>query len=343
MAQELYKPVDFAELTLAATLNAGVTNELVLNEDITGLETKGWVVIRDSIEGDEVIEYTGRDAGTRKLTGLTRAIAGVDVVHQTGRPVYVANSAQYVRQLVERINTVTSDDHEISTRKLNFKDHTTLSIVSGAITADRSVHKIDTEGAAASDELTTINGGVDGDLLFLRSANANRIVYLKHNAGNIRTAHGHDIRLNPTREIKLQFDGLDWQVINGNHIPRTVQLMVFDAQTPVQAADGQAYFLIDKTLGGGILADVHAQVLTVGGSGNTEIQIHNLTQAVDLLSTKVAIEGSELGSHLATVPPVVDSSNNQVSAYDILRVDVDVVGTSPEPLGLILTLHFELN
>ncbi len=343
MAQELYKPVDFAELTLAATLNLGVTTEMLINEDITTLENKGWVVIRDSVDGDEVIEYTGRDAGARKLTGLTRAVAGSNVPHQAGRPVYVANSAQYIRQLVERLNSVSNDDHSISTRKLNLKESTQLIISSDTVTIDRSIHAIDTEGAASMDELTTINGGTEDDLLFLSAANSNRTIYLKHNLGNVLTAHGHDVRLNNKRETKLRFDGTNWNVVDGDHVPRTVQLAVQDAQSPVQINDGLAYFLIDKTLGGSILVDVHAQVFTPGGSGNTEIQIHNLTQTADMLSSKAIIETGDLGSHLATTLPIVDANYKQVNAYDILRIDVDAVGTSPEPLGLILTLHFELS
>jgi len=343
MAQELYKPVDFAELSLAATLNLGVTTELLVNEDITSLENKGWVVIRDSVDGDEVIEYTNRDAGAKKLTGLTRAVAGTNVTHQAGRPVYVANSAEYIRQLVERLNSVSNDNYSISTRKLNFKDATQLTVASDAITIDRSVHTIDTEAAAASDNLATINGGIDGDVLFLSAANINRMVNIKHNSGNIQTAHSHDIRLNNKRETKLRFDGTNWHVTHGDHVPRTVQLAVQDAQSAVQVNDGQAYFLIDKTLGSGVLVDAHAQVFTAGGSGNTEVQIHNLTQATDMLSTKIIVEAGELGSHLATAQPSIDSVYKQVNAYDILRIDVDTVSTSPEPLGLILTLHFELN
>lgn len=44
----------------------------------------------------------------------------------------------------------------------------TLTIVSAAITVTQKRHKLDTEGQAASDTLSTINGGSDGEELILR-------------------------------------------------------------------------------------------------------------------------------------------------------------------------------
>lgn len=62
----------------------------------------------------------------------------------------------------------------------------TVTIASGAITATRSSMIVDTEGGAASDDLDTINGGTDGDILEIVSANSARDVTVKHATGNIR-------------------------------------------------------------------------------------------------------------------------------------------------------------
>lgn len=65
---------------------------------------------------------------------------------------------------------------------------TELTISGGIVTATRSYHTIDTEGDAATDELDTINGGNDGDILILKSANAGRDPTLKDGTGNLYLA-----------------------------------------------------------------------------------------------------------------------------------------------------------
>lgn len=65
----------------------------------------------------------------------------------------------------------------------------TKTIASGVITkgsAKITWHKVDTEGAAASDDLDTINGGAAGDLLFLSTVDSARDVVLKASTGNLR-------------------------------------------------------------------------------------------------------------------------------------------------------------
>ena len=67
---------------------------------------------------------------------------------------------------------------------------TTATISGGAITVTSSRMVIDTEGGAASDDLTTINGLPAGDvpILILRSANTARDVVVKDGTGNIQLA-----------------------------------------------------------------------------------------------------------------------------------------------------------
>jgi hypothetical protein len=65
----------------------------------------------------------------------------------------------------------------------------TLTIASGVVTATGSYHTVDTEGAAASDDLDTINGGTtDGQVLILKTLASSRDVTVKDATGNIRLA-----------------------------------------------------------------------------------------------------------------------------------------------------------
>ncbi len=62
----------------------------------------------------------------------------------------------------------------------------TLTIAGGVVTVTSSRCVIETEGAAASDDLDTINGGNIGDIVMVRAANDARTVVVKHGTGNIQ-------------------------------------------------------------------------------------------------------------------------------------------------------------
>lgn len=94
---------------------------------------------------------------------------------------------------------------------LRFKAASTLTIdAGGAVTKTQSNHIIDTFGAAASDDLDTINGGIVGDWLILRPANDARTVAVKNGTGNILLS-GADFTMDNTRDrLVLLFDSANW-------------------------------------------------------------------------------------------------------------------------------------
>ncbi len=86
-------------------------------------------------------------------------------------------------------------------------------ILNDEITVAGSYMIIDTEGGAATDDLATINGGNNGDILILRS-NANaRNITIKHLGGNIRTDTQGDVTLDLSSDIvTFQFRGSSWDM-----------------------------------------------------------------------------------------------------------------------------------
>jgi hypothetical protein len=80
---------------------------------------------------------------------------------------------------------------------------TALTISDGTITinGNSSSHSIDTESSASSDDLDTINGGQDGQVIFIRLTDDARNIILKHNIGNIFNPIGTDITLDLTSDI----------------------------------------------------------------------------------------------------------------------------------------------
>ena len=92
------------------------------------------------------------------------------------------------------------------------KEPTELSITAGAVTVTRSAHSIDTETAASTDDLATINGGSTGNILTLYAASSSRTVVLKDGTGNIQIAG--DCTLDNTQDTaQLFYTGTYWQGI----------------------------------------------------------------------------------------------------------------------------------
>lgn len=117
------------------------------------------------------------------------------------------------------------------------------------------------------------------------------------------------------------------------------EMVVFGFTTDVSTGDGKFYFHIPAGLDGMDLVEVHAEVITAGTTGTTDIQIRNVTQAADMLSTKITIDSGETGSDTAATPPVIDTGNDDVTENDLIAVDVDAVSTTA-PKGLIVTAGF---
>lgn len=121
---------------------------------------------------------------------------------------------------------------------------------------------------------------------------------------------------------------------------RVMEVIVTDPNGAVlTTGDGKANIFIPAALNGMNLVLAHAAVTTVSSSGLPTIQIANVTDAVDMLSTRITIDASEKTSHTAATPSVIDTSKDDVTTGDELRIDVDVAGTGTK--GLVIILTFE--
>jgi hypothetical protein len=86
----------------------------------------------------------------------------------------------------------------------------------GIITKTYSHHTVDTFEDAASDNLVTISGGAEGEVILLRAAHTDRTVVIDTGAGNIINPAGDDISLDSTdKYCLLQHNGTNWIVIGG--------------------------------------------------------------------------------------------------------------------------------
>ena len=101
--------------------------------------------------------------------------------------------------------------------------------------------------------------------------------------------------------------------------------------------NGITHVTIPSTLDGKNLQSAQAHVYTVGTGSTTTVQLHNLTDGQDMLSTPITIDASEKDSSTAATPSVVGAYGG-VSTADVIRIDVDVVATGT--LGLEVRMVF---
>ena len=117
---------------------------------------------------------------------------------------------------------------------------------------------------------------------------------------------------------------------------RVVEVLVTDPNgSSLTTGDGKAYFGIPVLLNGHNLVAVIGFLTGASSSGSVTVQIHNVTQAADMLSSVLTITASSNSSTTATI----DTANDDVATGDIIRIDIDGAGTSAE--GLIVALTFE--
>ena len=143
---------------------------------------------------------------------------------------------------------------------LNVGTAPTLTIATGVVTATNvgSSYILDTEGASATDDLDTINGGNDGMIINIRNVADARNVILKHNTGNIYNPRGYDITLDvATDNVVLIYSSVNskWIVSSYNTIS---DFGISKLGTPVTASGTSVDFT-------GIPAGVSA--ITIGFSG----------------------------------------------------------------------------
>lgn len=105
---------------------------------------------------------------------------------------------------------------------LGVTPESTLTIAAGIVTPTSTSHKIDTEAAAASDDLTNIavTNMTDGQTILIRGVSAARVVTLKNAAGGsgqISLANAADVVLDSTKKfVILRLNSTTWEEVSRN-------------------------------------------------------------------------------------------------------------------------------
>lgn len=124
-------------------------------------------------------------------------------------------------------------------------------------------------------------------------------------------------------------------------LKKVVGIQVFDSATDVATGDGKAFFRIPASLNGANLVSVAMNVYTAGTTGTMDVQIRNVTDSQDMLSTKLTIDSTETDTSTAATPAVINTSFDDVATGDKIAIDVDAVQTT-KAKGLYVELTFQL-
>lgn len=122
---------------------------------------------------------------------------------------------------------------------------------------------------------------------------------------------------------------------------RAIQIVVDAPDSAAAVGDGAAYAVIPSFLNTYNITAVRADVQTAGTTGLLTVQIHNETQAADILSTALTVDSTETSSATAVTAAVIDAAEDDVATGDVLRIDVDTIHSGTASQGLIVTLELE--
>jgi len=118
---------------------------------------------------------------------------------------------------------------------------------------------------------------------------------------------------------------------------KSLIVIAVNATVDVSVADGKAYFRIPPALNGMNLVYANAGVVTAGTTNATTIDIYNVTDSQDMLSTAISIASTGVWGTAGTVNATYDD----VATGDQLRIDVTAASTT-NAKGLSVALEFRL-
>jgi hypothetical protein len=176
-----------------ATTAAKVANALTRGTHLTGSNYDGaaattWAV--DATNLNTASKVVARDASGNFAAGTITASLTGNVTGNVGATTVTASG------------TVTAARYATTAGA-------TLTIAAGVVTVTNGIHAVETEGAAATDDLDTVNGGVAGMILILRAVSSVRDVVLKDGTGNLRLAGDFTLTSTDDRIILIS-DGVNW-------------------------------------------------------------------------------------------------------------------------------------
>ena len=172
------------------------------------------------IIGNHIVYSAQTDdaVGILRISGMTAPAASIgniqtDSLHVTNDA--IISNGLYSGSLnigfrgIHSSGDIVSSGNLTTNSFLNLNPTTELTIASGTITATKSFHTVDTQSNAATDDLTTINGGTVGKMLIITAEDDARDVIVRDDSGNIALI-GDFTMDNSQDKLAMIFDGTNW-------------------------------------------------------------------------------------------------------------------------------------
>jgi hypothetical protein len=311
--------------SFAATIGAAKIMASMLNVDaVTGLTTNN----SPTAANDYLVYYNAAAGALRKVTIATVSSAGVSGVSSfNGRTGAVSPTASDYN-FTDLAGTIAVGQFP--------NDVVTYAKIQN-VSAQYKVLGRSSSGAGDIEELSTSSAGVS----FLAAADAAAQTALLSASsttvsGRVELATNTETTTGTDATRALSPDGF----AHSDYGKRVVSILVTDPNgSAITTGDGKAYFRVNSVLNGYNLVGVAAHVTTVSSVGIPTIQIANVTDTVDMLSTKLTIDATEKDSSTAATPAVIDATKDDVATGDELRIDIDVAGTGAKGLSVDLTFQ----
>lgn len=174
---------------------------------------------------------------------------------------------------------------------------TEVTVSTGAIsyTAGQTFYRVDTEGDGAADDLDTINGGSEGDIIVLVLENDARVVTIKHNADNIQLGGNTDIVLGDGRSATLiMLSGGDWlEIMRGEPTPTSLPSGLIVLHESACPSGWTRFAALDGKYPRGNAA--------YGGTGGAASHTHDYTEIEEHTHAAGTLETDSAGAHYHTV------------------------------------------
>jgi hypothetical protein len=154
----------------------------------------------------------------------------------------------------------------------------------------------------------------------------------------VKTSGGSGIVVKQGAVDFLFCDGVDIKksIAKGEDQTQFISLGLKGTHT---TGDNKDRVIIPAALNGKDIVGAYVVTSTAGTTGLLTIQINN-SRAGDVFSTKITIDSGETSSATALTPHVINTSTDDLQTGDILRLDVDVVQTTPgEDISVVLEVR----
>ena len=133
----------------------------------------------------------------------------------------------------------------------------------------------------------------------------------------------YPLDVNSAGIIDKQILSTKWSRTRFANVGRIVTLKIIDDATTLTTGDGKLIFNVPLELDSTLIVAAEAFVTTVSSSGAVTVQVRNVTDSVDVLSTAITIDQSEFDSYTAATPCVINFANAQLAKSDRIAIDVD--------------------